>query len=173
MGNERCGRIDRRSGSACSEARPLQKEGGMKARLIIAALLTATLAACSPPPILGHIQCDDLRDCRAASREFTVVVQRRFPIGSSQSALEAELLRQGFHRITPQIARCSLPGESKEIGKSYIDCPPWDSNWNPRNYLAYDLTLLSVCGHNIVVLWSSDAKGKITHIEGHYDVTCL
>jgi len=145
----------------------------MKVLLAIPAFFAATLGSCSPPPILGHIQCNDLRDCSAASREFTAAVQRRFPIGSSQIALETELGRQGFRRVIPPIARCSLPGESHGRGETFIDCPPWDSNWNPRNSLTRDLTFLSACGRNVSVEWSSDAKGKITHVEGYYDMTCL
>jgi hypothetical protein len=139
----------------------------------MAALFCATLMGCSPPPIVDGIRCDDWRDCSAASRQFTAAVQRRFPIGSSQAALEAELLRQGFRHLTPAIARCSLPGEAGEIGKLMIECPSWDAHWNPKNDLARGLDVLSVCGHNVAVRWSADAKGKITHIEGSYEVTCL
>jgi hypothetical protein len=126
------------------------------------------------PPIVGHVSCDDWRDCRAASREFAALVQRRIPTGSNQSLVENELLKQGFHHLPPSITRCYTWKEQKPLGVEMIDCPRWDSEWNPRHYLSYDFAgPLPVCGRNVSVLWSSDRAGKIIHIEGYYQITCL
>lgn len=62
--------------------------------------------------------------------------------------------------MNPPIARCSLPGEIGEIGKPMVECPPWDSRWNPKNDLVRGLDVLSVCGHNVAVIWSADAGGE-------------
>jgi hypothetical protein len=127
-----------------------------------------------PPPIMGAIYCDSTYDCRTATRAFTAVVQQRFPVGSSQDEVESALAKQGFHHLPASIKTCVSVGEGAPIGVEVIPCPPWDSNWNPRNYLKYDFSgPLPVCGSAAIVLWSADKRGRIIHIEGYYDVTCL
>jgi hypothetical protein len=70
------------------------------------------------------------------------------------------------------ITTCLPRGQEAPIGKLVIECPAWDSNWNPRNYLAYGWGG-PPCGNELSVKWSADKSGKITHLEGFYDYTCL
>jgi hypothetical protein len=136
------------------------------------------LMACSRPPILDSVQCDASTDCGAASHEFNSVVRGRFPIGSSESALEKELLAEGFERLYPaSVARCTLEQElpSAAVGMAVVNCPSWDANWNPQHALVYRYSkgLGSACGYEAGVLWSSDEQKRITHIEGYYEARCI
>jgi hypothetical protein len=84
----------------------------MKAFSSMAAAAAALAFHWFPPPILGNIYCDSTHDCRAATRAFTVAVQRRFPVGSNQYSAESELVKQRFHHLPASIKVCMLPGES-------------------------------------------------------------
>ena len=149
----------------------------MKARFVMVVSLSALLFGCLRPPILGNIHCDDRNDCSVASKEFNAVVQHRFLIGSSEAALEKELMGQGFVRPNPpSMTRCRKPDDnSAPVGELYIDCPAWDAKWNPQNHLVHRSSdgWSIICGREFGVLWSSDKQGNLTHVEGYYSVNCL
>jgi hypothetical protein len=136
------------------------------------AALASTLPHFWPPPILGDIRCDDWRGCGNASRAFTSVLRNNFPVGTRGDVLQAELLKQGFHHLPSSITKCLPRGELAPIGVKYVQCPAWDANWNPRNDLVYGWGWFP-CGSQVGVAWSEDRNGKISHIEGYYDYTCL
>jgi len=125
-----------------------------------------------PPPITDGITCTNVRSCDEANRAFTVILRRRFPVGSHENALRSALVSQGFRPLPSSITTCLPRGRQPIIGKMVIDCPAWDPNWSPRNYLQYGWGR-PPCGSELNVMWSVDASGRIAHIEGRYDYTCL
>ena len=135
-----------------------------------------SLMACSKPPILNGIRCEPSDDCGAASRRFDRVVRDRFPVGSSQGALEKELLAEGFERPYPDstTTRCTSEQEisSATVGKIVVVCPSWDAHWNPQHALVYRSSNVSPCGYEAGILWSSDEQENLTFIEGYYDARC-
>jgi hypothetical protein len=143
--------------------------------VIIAALASIAFgsARLSPPPITEGIACNNWRNCGKEDQAFNAVLSRRFPLGSKASNLRAALIAQGFFDPLPSaIKTCSPAGESGQVGQEMIECPAWDENWNPHNFLEHS-SGIGPCGRNVIVQWSSDKNGKITHIEGAFDNVCI
>ncbi|HXC55053.1 MAG TPA: hypothetical protein VNU97_07145 [Rhizomicrobium sp.] len=134
--------------------------------------LARTGAHFFPPPMADGIKCDNWRNCSQANAAFTEVLRRRFPLGTPENVLRSTLLAQGFRTLPVSITACLPRGQEAPIGKLVIECPAWDFNWNPRDYLAYGWGG-PPCGTDLSVKWSADKSGKITHLEGYYDYTCL
>lgn len=151
----------------------------MKAWIIVLLCpILASLMACSQPPILDSIRCESSADCGAASRQFNSVVRSRFPVGSSEGALEKELLAEGFERLYPEsVTRCTSAQElsSAPVGTMNVDCPSWDAHWNPQHALVYRSSkgIGSACGYEAGVRWSSDEQKRLTYIEGYYEARCI
>lgn len=141
------------------------------ARFMAGALMGAVLDP-GPPPIAGDIRCADWRTCAPADRRFNAVLLRRFPIGSSAQGLESALLAEGFHHLEPSFANCMPHGTKPGVGVPFIECPTWDENWDPRNDLSYRWGKIP-CGSAVIVRWSADRSGRLTHIEGGFDYVCL
>jgi hypothetical protein len=95
-----------------------------------------------PPPILGAVTCRDLPRCTKASADFTTILQRRFPAGSSEKALENALTLQGF--IAPT---------------------------EDAHMLSYGWGHLP-CSKSVSVLWTADGRGTIKTIDGQYSAGC-
>ena len=144
----------------------------MKAWPIGLLFALVAIGACKPP-IAKDIHCFDWHGCTEDHTKFDEVVQRRFPVGSSQTELERDLVSQGFKRDDRVPAKCLKKREAAEIGTAVINCPDWDQNWNSSNRLVHHSMVLPLCGREFAVRWSSDKAGKLTHVEGYYDVTCL
>ena len=147
--------------------------------LILVAVMASVIVVASrngvrffEPPIASGIYCFDPLHCGEASRALTHILLRRFPLGTHEDVLRSALTAQGFRSLPSSISACVPRGKVPPIGIFAIDCPAWDPEWNPRNYLAYGWGW-HVCGHGVNVMWSSDKAGRITHLEGHYDYTCL
>ncbi len=129
-----------------------------------------------PPPIVAPIAAHADQDDRLATAQFTTVLLHDFPIGSSAKRLESELMAQDFkHEPALDISKCLPEGKSAPVGKSYMTCPVWDAHWNPHNLLLAGWHARNdiVCGHVATVAWSTDAQGKITHLDGTIDYRCL
>ena len=141
-------------------------------------MTTILLVACSRPTILNNIHCDASENCSVVSQEFNRVVQEHFPTGSSEEALETELLAEGFEHPEPVgLTRCTIEKNfsAAPIGKAIIECPSWDAHWNPQNALVYRQSegLVGACGSEAGVRWSSDTRMRLTHIEGYYGSSCI
>ena len=128
-----------------------------------------------PPPITGNVTCVQLDEaCRAANAAFEKTLHQRFPVGSPAKTLEAELMAQGFeHEPETGTTRCLPEGESAPDNKPYATCPAWDAHWNPRNLLITGWGHGFGCNNVATVVWSADAAGRITHLEGGIDYRCI
>src|SRR6266853_336585 len=101
-----------------------------------------------PPPILGGIRCDSWQqwsDCEEPNRQFTALLQRRFPIGTTELLVKETLQREEFGQYEKSPATCLQPGQVPRVGELSIGCPPWDPNWNPSNHLEYWWTRNAAC----------------------------
>jgi hypothetical protein len=149
---------------------------GATALALVAVLVQQGLARAGspavPPPISDGIRCADWKNCSEASRAFADILHRRFPLGTHEDVLKSRLSAQGFRPLPLSITNCLPPTREAPIGKLVIECPSWDLNWNPRNELVYGWGG-PPCGSELSVKWSADKSGKITHLEGAYDYTCL
>jgi hypothetical protein len=126
------------------------------------------------PSLLDGIECDDWRDCSIASHKLTNILRAEFPLGTSEAALESALRAQGFEHLPTSITHCTRPGGHTPYGAKAIACPAWDANWDPKHYLKYQSGGPGLfCSHGADVLWSSDKKGRLTHLEAYYVVACL
>ena len=137
------------------------------ARLVVG-LLLSPLFDPGPPSIFSDKDCTADGSC---STRFNALLHQQFPPGTPAKILEEKLSAQGFHHLSSKIKNCTMPGDAPE-GVEVIDCPKWDSNWNPRHYLEYHWGS-GPCGRDINVLWSEDRKGRIAHLEGGYNYACL
>ena len=141
--------------------------------LIIAVVIGyATGVLIRYPPIMEGIECADRLRCGEAAREFTAVLERRFPVGTPENLIETTLIRQGFSRDSEIPTRCVLPGHPSPIGELVITCPFGDPTWNPKRRLVYGLGGFP-CNKSIVVLWSVDDENKTAHIRGGFGGGCL
>jgi hypothetical protein len=106
--------------------------------------LVLALSACanSPPAIGSHLP----GTFAVASDVFDRRIKSRFPVGSDETALRAELEREGF-MITPD----------KDSLLDFV-----------ARYHANEL----ICGADWVIRWSG-SNGKIVNIEAIYKEVCL
>ena len=104
-----------------------------------------SLAACTtkPPPIARGLP-SNIQDARQA---FSERVPTRFPVGSAETDLRAELLRQHFTIRTA------------------------GANRAPYQFLAI-VDIPGFCRQTWVILWSAQTN-QITSIAGDYSQTCL
>jgi len=133
------------------------------------------IAHVTPPPLLGEIRCNDWAACVEPDHEFSLALQRRFPTGTSESDLQAILLREGFSRAesykTP--AHCMQPERAARVAEAPLVCPDdRNSRWSP-NVFHYWWAKNAACSDEIVVLWTTDSRGSLTHIEGRFDGGCI
>lgn len=153
---------------------------GVAGTLFCAGLLLAwgTASATSTPhlgapPIADGVSCEGWpTSCVSASHAFTHILLDRFPLGTSEITLRHALVAQGFRPDAHSVKRCLRRGEQPPLNVWVVSCPPWDQNWDPRNFLRYDWGGLP-CENELAVMWSSDKNSLLRHLEGHYNVNCL
>lgn len=139
---------------------------------ILLALAALPLAKGNGPKIARGLDCENWRNCADASRKFNTALNKRFPVGSDAKILRSVLLGQGFRQLPSSIVRCLKDKEFGPVGELVIQCPSWDQNWNPRNELVYDWGWL-LCGKEVGAGWSEDNEGRLTHLEGFVEMSCL
>ena len=117
----------------------------MRRDAVLAVLVGLSLGACSsdPPPI-GRGLPTNTRDAGVAFRER---VSERFPVGSSESDLLAELHREHF-AISP-----AHPLRAPYQFTALVDHP-------------------GICRFRWIISWSA-ADNRITASEGSYSAVCL
>jgi hypothetical protein len=103
------------------------------------------LVACTtkPPPIARELP----HNIQEARQAFSERVSMRFPVGSAETDLRAELQRQHF------TIRTAGPYRARYQFTAIVDSP-------------------GICRRTWVILWSAQAN-QITDIAGDYSVTCL
>jgi hypothetical protein len=131
-----------------------------------------SFASWGAPKFARGLTCDNWRNCDGATQKFDASLHKRFPVGTSAQNLKSVMFAQGFHHLSSPVAKCLKDGEESPVGKLTIRCPSWDQNWDPRNELVYQWGWLP-CGKQVSVRWSEDGEGRLIHLEGRYDMTCL
>ena len=111
----------------------------------LSAVAVFSLAACTtkPPPIAGGLP-NNIQEARQA---FSERVPMRFPVGSAETDLRAELQRQRFTIRTAGAYRAPYQFSAS------VDIP-------------------GICRRTWVILWSAQTH-QITSIAGDYSETCL
>jgi hypothetical protein len=119
----------------------------MRTLPILALVIGLALSACqgSPPPIGGNLPGGTWHDVSSA---FNARVQRRFPIGSSEDDMLAELRRENFKTET------------------------YDKSVSRYQFSAVRELPGFPCKRFWTIQWNTDA-GKITEIDGGYGGSCL
>jgi hypothetical protein len=129
----------------------------------------AELFGPQPPAIYATANLGKVTDWRNSGKVFNTAIQKTYPPGTPTRRLISELSAQGFIRTTSTATKCRVY-PSQNNSQPY--CPDWDTNWNPHNELTYTWFRIP-CDHHMRVRWSSDAAGRIAHIEGYYGTACL
>jgi hypothetical protein len=116
----------------------------MKYYRILPLLMASVLSACvgSPPAIGSHLR----GSFSEASNAFDGRVKARFPVGSDETALRAELAREKF-----------VVSADKDSASDFV-----------ARYHADEI----VCGASWVIRWSV-AEAKVAAISGIYREVCL
>jgi hypothetical protein len=118
----------------------------MQRQIVVAVLTTFCVAACAnaPPPIARNLPSV----FAAAQPVFNQRVKERFPVGSHEQTLLAELRREGFTLSPKNVA--PTPSKSEAV------------------YTVHRVA----CRRDWRILWSAN-DGKITAISGRYGAACL
>jgi hypothetical protein len=132
-------------------------------------LILGWLAANHHPPsfLQGQFSEADFRDPKGASQKVTATLRQRFPVGTSEAAFKADLLRQGFKPMTPPPADCLPKGQRAPVGVIFTPC------YDASNTLIYSWSAGIACGDRVTVKWQADQSGNIVQIEGSYLSVCL
>jgi hypothetical protein len=136
-------KMDRRGRQASREAAAMNIDG-LKHYGILGILTVVLLSACtdSPPAMGSHLP----GSFSEASDAFDERVKGRFPVGSDETALRAELAREKF-----------VVSADKDSPSGFV-----------ARYHADEL----VCGTSWVIRWSV-AEAKVATIGGSYREVCL
>lgn len=129
-----------------------------------------------PPVADNQIFSGDWGHWDEAGKRFTAVLQRTFPLGSSEKKMVQSLIKQGFKYRPRGKPGCVNDRDHSKIpvGTSYVPCPAYD----PDHVLAYDwqplefgLSIRLACSQTLAVWW--DAKDdKILSVRGFFDGQC-
>ena len=132
--------------------------------MAVAAILAtiAVLFGCSRfPPIAAGLS----GNFAEGSQEFDRRVHERFPVGSPSAELLSELQEQGFKLQLPEYpADQALFNKLQREGFKNMPNLPADKL---RHWLRIEIPGF-VCGAVLQVLWTQDAAGDITTINGSY-----
>jgi hypothetical protein len=119
-----------------------------------------------PPPIArGVITRDDWRDRRSAERKLTAVLEKKFPVGTSEDVLKSALLKEGFKFLGPPHPECVQPGQ-RPTGRIFALC------YDPTKILDYYWISIG-CSETVQVKWEVDDQRNIMRVEGIYGSVCL
>jgi hypothetical protein len=124
--------------------------------------IVAVLSGCSRfPPIAAGLS----RNFAEGSKEFDRRIHERFPVGSPSANLDSELQRQGFERQLPE-----YPTDQDLFNKlqreGFKNMPNLAAD-KVRHWLRIEMSGFP-CGAVLQVLWTQDAAGDITAINGSY-----
>jgi hypothetical protein len=145
-----------------------------EALLLIGILVQPLFYNTRPPPIAedqlagaNWYKNDD------ASRNLSMLLQRRFPAGSSEGTLISTLLGQGFKplRLAPNQGRCLPQYEARVDPNGHTMRARCDA-YDPNKTYQYSWAG-GVCGADVTVWWTTDDRGNLVKVLGAYDSVCL
>jgi hypothetical protein len=144
-------------------------------RRLIAPLIAYALYAFSgnPPAIAqGEMTDQDWTRAQGADRKFTAVLVRRFPDGTSETALKSVLLRQGFRFPPSPPANCIPPGQPPPAGVAFYRCITEEQEKIRQRTLEYRWGII-ICTNHATVRWSADDHSGVTNVRGTFHQICL
>jgi hypothetical protein len=100
-----------------------------------------------PVPALAAGSYNDDPNFDAAVAELTARLRLKFPIGSSASALEAELKREGW-------------------GPVYLD--NINKSEHPWHYVRFKRPVSLMFVEVSTIMWKADKDGRVIDVSGHY-----
>ena len=101
---------------------------------------------------------EDLNHTEEVSKEFSEILRRDFPLGSSAYALRSNLVEQGFRHSSPH-----LSDECSAKSCNYADTgDELEYNWGGLP-----------CSQTLRVNWSEDARKRIISVSGRYFASCI
>ena len=141
-------------------------------RLLVDVLVSEIVNHQSPPPIAEGLipSGQDWMTLEPTSSKFTAVLRKRFPPGSSAQTMHDDLTEQGFgdEQLLPREPVCTRPDPELEQTALLVYCPP-----APWQHSLHYLWGSALCHQDLNVLWSADARGRLTQIVGYYTAECL
>jgi hypothetical protein len=141
------------------------------AAALVAAGLGVVCFHGKPPTIAeGSLPPADWTDWDAGAQQFTGVLQRRFPPGSSEAALKSTLRHEGFGRVN----WCHEFREADFVDPrgNHITNKECAHQPDLAHSYGYGWTKMLGCGQTALVWWSASA-GRIVKIRGHYSGGCM
>jgi hypothetical protein len=137
---------------------------------ILAGLILEPLISNTKPPAIaeGVLTAADWGHWDDTNRKLNAVIEQNFPIGTSEAALRAKLLEQGFKPPPPPPADCWPHDKPAPIGRVIRPCPTFDLS----KMLEYKWSSFP-CGKTITVRWTTDHTNELTRVTGGYYVGCL
>jgi hypothetical protein len=142
------------------------------ARLVMVIAIAAIFNPGPPPIAQGVITREDWPHFAAAGKKLTEALQSNFPVGSGEDVLKSTLAGQGFRPVDPVPSNCVPPGQQVPIGVVHYRCPTPEQEEKRKRTLVYKWGG-GVCSESITVMWSSDERGALAHVEGGYYGACL
>ena len=137
--------------------------------LVLAIIFNSIFANTSPPPIVENTLAGaNFGNRDEVNQNLTVLLRRKFPIGTSEDHLKSTLSGQGFQPLPPPPANCIPPGQPQPVGRVFTTCPT-----NDRSKMLEYRWSGGVCGSTIAVIWATDDRREITHLDSSYYVACL
>jgi hypothetical protein len=149
----------------------LLSTGKLEVALLSAWAISEPLFSNTRPPVIadGLFKSWDWRmNWRDEDAQFATILEREFPVGTSEAQLKSTLLAQGFKPPPPSRHDCLPQGQPAPIGKMVFRCPTHDLS----RELRYEWSRFP-CGQQIVVWWTPGDKGDITEVKGVHGGGCL
>jgi hypothetical protein len=135
--------------------------------MLLAMLINPLVANTSPPSITeNELAGANWGNKADVDKNLTALLQRKFPVGTSEDSLKSTLLGQGFKPLPLPAANCIPPGQSQPVGRP---CPTYDRD----KIFEYKWGDGAICGSTITVRWATDDRRGITQLDSSYYVACL
>ena len=111
----------------------------------------------------GVLTSADRNDWESASSKVTIMLKKRFPVGTPVASVLLALQGQGFDSLR----QCPDPTLHKVQGADASERYACAQNWDAEHALHYTWGR-TPCAQEVVVWWTDDSRGQITNIEGQY-----
>jgi hypothetical protein len=137
--------------------------------LILAILFQPLLGNMHPPPIAaGQFADATFQNQSETNGKLNALFQQKFPAGTSEAALKAALLDQGFKPLPPPRADCLPEGQPAPLRQVYTRCPTGDRS----RVLEYNWSR-GICSATITAAWAADGGQTVGDVRVGYRMDCL